>query len=328
MIGRRKFVGLLAGAVTCPLAARAQQSERVRRIVVVQGLAENDSEEQARITGFRETLAKLGWIEGRNLHVDYRWSAIDPARARTYVAEIIGLAPDAIFVNAAPVVAAIRDQISTTPIVFIQTGDPVRADSVRSFARPGGNLTGFVQYEPTIAAKYLQLLKDMVPNVTRVAVLQFENSTWRGDFAAIKAVAPSFAVTPISAVVHDEDEIEQAIVGLAREPNGGLIVPPDNNTLGHRNLIIALAARHGVPAIYAVRAFVAGGGLMSYAADSIDLYRRAAAYVDRILRCERPGDLPVQAPTKYLLVINLSSARALGLNVSPTMLIAADEVIE
>ncbi len=325
---RRKFIMLLGGTVAWPLAARAQQGDRVRRIGVVEAFTENDSEGQARIGSLRESLAKLGWTNGRNVRIEYRWGAIDPNRARAYAAELAAMAPDVIFVDSAPVVAAIRDQIHAIPIVFIQAGDPVQANSVQSFARPGGNLTGFLQYEPTIAGKYLQLLKDIAPSVARVAVMQFENSTWRGDFSAIQAVAPSFAVMPISTIVHNAEDIEQAIIALAQEPNGGLIALSDTNIALHRDLIIALAARHALPAVYPSRPYVAGGGLMSYGVNNIDLYSRAASYVDRILKGEKPSDLPVQAPTKFELVINLKTAKALGLNVSPTLQIAADEVIE
>jgi putative tryptophan/tyrosine transport system substrate-binding protein len=327
-VRRRDFITLLGGtAAAWPLAVRAQQDNRVRRVVVVSGFAEGDSEGQARMAGFRETIAKLGWVDGRNIRIDYRWG-VDPDRAHAVAAELAALAPDVIFAIGGPRVAAIREKIRTIPIVFEQAGDPVRAGSVQSFARPGGNLTGFVAYEPTIAGKYLQLLKQIAPAVTRVAVLEFEDSTWRGDFAAVQAAAPSFFVTPISMIVHNDDEIERAIVTLAQKPDAGLIVPPGNNPTNRRGLIVALAARHGLPAIYNARTFVAAGGLMSYDANVADLYSRAAAYVDRILKGEKVGDLPVQAPTKFRLILNLNVARALGLTVSPAMLIAADEVIE
>jgi putative ABC transport system substrate-binding protein len=228
----------------------------------------------------------------------------------------------------APVVAAVREQTRTLPIVFVQSGDPVQSASVQSFARPGGNATGFLMFEPTINTKYLQLLKDIAPNVSRVAVMQFENSTWRGDFSAIEAVARSLSVTPIAAVVHDAGEIERAMAALAQEPNGGLIMPPDGNTTLHRDLIVALAAKYRLPAVYSDRNFTVGGGLLSYGVDTNDLYRGAAIYVDRILRGAKPGDLPVQAPTKFELVINLKAAKALGLTVPPSMQQFADEVIE
>jgi putative ABC transport system substrate-binding protein len=273
-------------------------------------------------------IAKLGWIDGRNVRIDYRWGAIDLKLARAYAAEFADIPCDVILGTTAPVVAELRDQIRAIPIVFVQAGDPVQANLVQSFAHPGGNLTGFVQYVPTIAGKYLQLLKDIAPTLTRVAVMQFENSMWRGDFAAIQAVAGLFGVAPVSTVVHDADEIERAIIALAQEPNGGLIALPDINMNLRRGLIVALAARHGVPAIYPSRSYVAGGGLMAYGVDNVDLYSRAASYVDRILKGERPADLPVQVPTKFQLVINLNAARALGLTVPPTLLVAADEVIE
>jgi putative tryptophan/tyrosine transport system substrate-binding protein len=325
---RRDFISLVGGAAAWPLAARAQQAGGLRRIGVVAALTETDADGRARIEGFRQGLAKLGWIEGRTARIEYRWGAIDPNRARAYALELAAMPCDVIFVASAPAVSIFRDQIHTIPIVFEQAGDPVLATSAQSFARPGGNLTGFVSYEGTIAAKYLQLLKDIAPNITRAVVLQFENSTWRGDFAAIQAVAGSFGVTVTSAIVHNEDEITRAITGLAREPNGGLIFPGDNNTALHRGLIIALTTRFGLPAIYSNRSWTAGGGLISYGADQVDIYRRAASYVDRVLKGEKPADLPVQTPTKYELIINLNAAKAMGLSVSPTMLIAADEVFE
>ena len=325
---RRDFITLLgSGAAAWPFATRAQQGDRLRRVVVVTGFAEGDGEGQVRIGAFRETIAKFGWVDGRNIRIDYRWDA-GAARAAAIAAELVASMPDVILAVGAPRVAALRERIQTIPIVFVQAGDPVRAGSVQSFARPGGNLTGFMEYEPTIAGKYLQLLKEIAPGVNRVAVLEFEDSTWRGDFAAVQAVASSFAVTAISTIVHNDDEIERAIVALAQKPNSGLIIPSNNNTIRRRGLIVALAGRHGLPAIYPTRTFVTAGGLMSYDADLADLFGRAAGYVDRILKGEKASDLPVQAPTKFRLVINLNAARALGLSVSPNMLIAADEVIE
>jgi putative tryptophan/tyrosine transport system substrate-binding protein len=325
---RRDFITLLGGAAAAwPVAARAQPNERMRRVAVVSGFAEDDGVGQARMARFRETIAKLGWIDGRNIRIDFRWG-VDPDRAHAVAAELAAAMPDVIFAIGGPRVAAIRETIQTIPIVFQQAGDPVLAGSVQSFARPGGNLTGFVDYEPTIAGKYLQLLKEIAPAVTRVAVLQFDDTTWRGDFAAVAAVAPSFAVTAISAIVHNDDEIERAIVALAQAPNAGLILPPGNNATRRRGLIVALAGRHGLPAIYPARDFVAAGGLMSYGSDEADLYGRAAGYVDRILKGAKPEELPVQAPTKFRLLINLNAARALGLTVPSTMLTLADEVIE
>jgi putative ABC transport system substrate-binding protein len=327
-IPRREFITLIGAAAAWPRDARAQQPAGLRRIGVVEGLTETDAGGQARNEGLRQGLAKLGWIDGRTARIEYRWGAIDPNRARAYAAELAAMPCDVIFVSSAPAVAIFREQIRTIPIVFEQAGDPVQATSVQSFARPGGNLTGFLSYEGTIAAKYLQLLKDIAPSITRVSVVQFENSTWRGDLATIQAVAGSFGVTVTSAIVHNDDEITRAITGLAREPNGGLIFPNDTNTALHRGLIIALTTRLGLPAIYPTRIFTSGGGLVSYGADLVDIHRRAASYIDRILKGEKPADLPVQTPTKYELIINLNAAKAMGLNVSPTMLIAADEVIE
>jgi putative tryptophan/tyrosine transport system substrate-binding protein len=327
-MNRRDLITLLGAAAAWPVGARAQQPAGIPRIGIIEAIAESDSEGRARIAGLRDGLAKLGWIDGRNVRIEYRWGAIDLDRARAYAAELTAMAADVVFVDSAPTVAAVRDQIHTIPIVFVQSGDPVQAESVRSFSRPGGNLTGFLQYEPTISTKYLQLLKDIAPSVTRVAVMQFDHSVWRGDFSAIKAVARSFAVTPISTIIHNAADIEQAITALAREPNGGLIIPPDADTIHHRDLIVALAARQRLPAVYSSRPYVAGGGLMSYGVDNIDLYSRAASYVDRILKGAKPGDLPVQAPTKFVLTINLKTAKALGLSVPAAMQQLADEVIE
>jgi putative tryptophan/tyrosine transport system substrate-binding protein len=321
---RRQFITLLGGAATWPVTARAQQPGQLRRIGALMGFAESDPDGMA--AAFREALQSLGWIDGRNVRIDYRWDVVDAARAPA--AELAALAPDVIFVDSAPAVAAMRQQASKVSIVFIQSGDPVQAGNVQGFARPGNNFTGFMSFESTINAKYLQLLKDIAPNVTRVAVMQFENSTWRGDFSVIEAVAPSLAVTPIAAVVHDAGEIERAMSALAQEPNGGLILPPDGRTSANGDLIVALAAKHRLPAVYSARPYVVGGGLMSYGADRHDIFRRAASYVDRILRGEKPSDLPVQAPTKFELVINLKTAKTLGLDVSPALLTRADEVVE
>jgi putative ABC transport system substrate-binding protein len=326
---RRQFITLLGGAAAAwPLAAPAQQPERIRRVAVMEASAEGGPAERPRIAAFVQGLQKAGWTEGRNIRIDYRWGAVDASRARTYAVELAGLAPDVVFAVAEPAVAAMREQTRTIPIVFFQNGDPVQADSVQSLARPGGNVTGFIGFEPTINAKYLQLLKDIAPGLTRVAVMQFENSTWRGDFSTVEAVAGSFGVTAISNVVHDAGEIQRAMAALAQEPNGGLILPPDANTRRHGDLIVALAAKHRLPAIYSNRSYVDEGGLLSYGADPLDLYSRAASYVDRILRGAKPSELAVQAPVKFELVINLKTAKALGLDVSPSLQMGANEVIE
>jgi putative tryptophan/tyrosine transport system substrate-binding protein len=323
---RREFIATLGGAAALPFSARAQQ--RLPRIGVIEAIKENDSEGRARVGGFRDGLAKLGWVDGRTARIEYRWGAIDLDLARAYAAELSAMPVDVMFVASAPTVAAVRDEVHAIPIVFMQSGDPVRADSVQSMSRPGGNLTGFMQYVPSISTKYLQLLKEIAPNVTRVAVMQFDHSTWRGDFTAIQSVAGALGVTPISAVVASDAEIEQAIAALAREPNGGLITPPDTDTILRRDLIMGLARRYKLPDVYPSRVWSLAGGLISYGADIVDLYSRAASYVDRILKGAKPIDLPVQAPTKFQLVINLKTAKALGLTVPPSLLAIADEVIE
>jgi putative ABC transport system substrate-binding protein len=326
---RREFITLLGGAAAVwPLAAGAQQPGRMRRVIFLGNGQESDPRPRVNAAAFRDALQRQGWTVGRDLQIDYRWGAIDPDRARAYATEFAASAPDVIFVQAGPVVTAMREQTRTIPIVFTGSGDPVQAGSVQSFARPGGNVTGFVSFEATINAKYLQLLKDIAPNVTRVAVMQFENSTWRGDFSVIEKVAPSLAITPIAAVVHDAGEIERTMAAFARAPNGGLILPPDGRSSANSDLIVALAAKHRLPAVYSARPYVVGGGLMSYGADRHDIFRRAASYVDRILKGEKPADLPVQAPTKFELVINLKTAKALDLDVSLPLLTRADEVIE
>jgi putative ABC transport system substrate-binding protein len=330
---RRDFITLLGGAavassVSWPLAARAQTTDRVRRVGVLMGFAEGDPVWQAHLAAFRAAFQGLGWTDGRNVRIDYRWAVGDRDRLRGYPEELIGLAPDVIFACPHFAVQALHQRTRTIPIVAVQSGDLVEAGFARSHARPGGNVTGFLLFETTISAKFLQLLKDIAPHVTRVAVMQSESSVWRGDFRAIEAVARSLAVEPIATIVRDAADIERAIVAFAREPNGGLICPPDAATIRHRDLMISLAARHGLPAVYSGREFITSGGLMFYGADFADAFRRAASYVDRILRGAKPADLPVQSPTKFDLVINLKTAKALGLDVPPTLLVAATEVIE
>jgi putative ABC transport system substrate-binding protein len=327
MIRRREFITLLGGAAAWPLAARAQQAERMRRIGVLMGFAESDPEWNARLAAFRAALQELGWTDGRNVRIDTRWAVADP-NPSTHAAELAGLAPDVIFACPHPAAAAVRRQTRTIPIVAAISGDPVRAGLVETYARPGGNVTAFLLFEPTINAKYLQLLKDIAPNVSRVAMVYSENSAWRGDFAAIEAAARAFAVEPVAKLVHHAADIEHEIAEFARTPNGGLIVPPDTATIHHRELIVGLAAKHRLPAVYSFREFVIDGGLMHYATDITDIFRRSASYVDRILRGAKPAELPVQAPTKFELVINLKTAKALGLTVPLPLLGRADEVIE
>ena len=316
-IGRRKFLATLGGAATWPLAARAQQpAERVRRIGVLLHLAAGDPESMTRITAFVQGLERLGWTTGRNARIDYRWAVGDPEHFRRYAAELVALAPDIILASTSPSVAALQQLTRALPIVFVQVADPVGAGFVATLAQPGGNATGFLSFEFGIAGKWLELLKEIVPRVTRAGVLRdASNVAEIGLFGAIQSAAPSVGLelTPIS--LRDADEIERGITAFAREPNRGLIVVGSNLATVHREQIITLAARHRLPAVYPDSVFVANGGLISYGPDRVDQYRRAAAYVDRILKGEKPADLPVQAPTKYQLVINLKTAKALGLTV-------------
>jgi putative ABC transport system substrate-binding protein len=326
---RRDFLTLLGGAAAAwPLAASAQQTERVRRIGVLSALAEDDPESVTRRATFEQTLKALGWTNGSNLRVDYRWSGNDADRIRKLVAELIALAPDLIVTSGNIVLAPMMQATRTIPIVFVQTVDPVGSGFVKSLARPGGNITGFTQFEYSLAAKWVELLKQIAPHVTRAAVIRDPTrGPGIGQFAVVQAIAPSLGMelSPINAL--DVSEMESAIAEFARSPNGGLIVTV-GGTAFQRDLIIALAAKHQLPAVYPYHYFASGGGLISYGPDTIEQYRRAAAYVDRILKGEKPADLPVQAPTKYELVINLKTAKALGLTVPPTLLARADQVIE
>src|SRR5215472_9517725 len=329
-IGRRKFLATLGGAAAAwPLAARAQQAARLRRIGVLLPGAADDPEYQARLTAFLQELAQLGWIDGRNVRIDTRWGVADADRIRKYAAELVALAPDVILANSSAAVAPLLQATRTVPIVFTAVADPVGAGYVDSLARPGGNATGFLIFEYSIAAKWLELLKEIAPHVTRAMVLR-ESALAVGPalFGVIQAAAPSLGVDLRVADVRDAGEIDRAITAFAQGSNGGLIVTGSPGAIFHRGPIVALAARHRLPAVYAVRAFADDGGLISYGADSVDQLRRAAVYVDRILKGEKPADLPVQAPTKYDLVINLKTAKALGLEMPPTVLARADEVIE
>jgi putative tryptophan/tyrosine transport system substrate-binding protein len=326
---RREFITLLGAAVAWPLAARGQQPERMWRIGVLMALPAADPQGQARLVAFVQGLQELGWTDGRNVRIETRWAAGDTDRFRRYAAELIALTPDVILASGGTGVGALLQATRTVPIVFTQTNDPVGAGYVDSLARPGGNATGFTNMEYGVSGKWLELLKEIAPRMARAAV--FRDPTIPqgiGQFGAIQAVAPSLGVELRPIDVHDAPEIERAVTSFARSANGGLIVSGSALTAVHRNLIITLAARHKLPAIYWDRFFVTGGGLISYGPDSIDPHRRAAGYVDRILKGEKPADLPVQAPTKYELVINLKTVKALGLEVPPTLLARADEVIE
>jgi putative ABC transport system substrate-binding protein len=327
---RREFITLLGGAAAgWPLAARAQQSDRIRRIGVLTGLAADDADAQARYAAFVKRLQQLGWTDGRNVRIDARWGAGDADDIRKYAAELAALAPDVILTTGATAVASMLQATRTVPIVFAIVPDPVGAGFVDSLSRPGGNATGFMQFEYSLSAKWLELLKQIAPGVTRAAVLRDAAITAGiGQFAVIQSVAPSVGVEVIPINVRDAGEIERAVTAFARSANGGLIVTASALSVVRRDLIITLAARHKLPAVYFQRFFVTGGGLISYGADFIDEMRRAAGYVDRILKGEKPADLPVQAPTKYELVINLKTAKALSLTIPPTLLARADEVIE
>jgi putative tryptophan/tyrosine transport system substrate-binding protein len=326
---RREFITLLGGAATVwPLAAHAQQPERVRRIGVFMNLAADDPEGQARNTAFVQALQQLGWTDGRNARIDTRWGT-DAGSTRKYAAELVALAPDVILASASTATSALQQMTRTVPIVFVTVIDPVGAGYVESLARPGGNLTGFSLFEYGLSGKWPELLKEIAPGVTRVAVLRDTAvGSGVGQYAIIQAVAPSLGVELRPIDMRDAGEIERGVVAFARVPNSGLIIVGAPSLVVHRNLIITLAARHQLPAVYPLPYFAHSGGLISYGPDSIDPYRRAAGYVDRILKGERPADLPVQAPTKYELTINLKTARALGLDVPTSLLARADEVIE
>jgi putative ABC transport system substrate-binding protein len=327
---RRDFIKSVAGsAAAWPLAVRAQQSERKRRVGVLMGLAADDPEAQDRIAAFEQGLRQLGWTDGGNLQIDYRRGAGESDPTRKYAAELVALAPDVILASGGSVVGALLQATRTVPIVFTQTPDPVAAGFVSSLARPGGNATGFTTAEYGISGKWLELLKEIAPAVTRVAVLRDPSiPAGIGQFASIQSVAPSFGIELSPVDVRDAGEMERAVTAFARGSNSGLIVTSSGSAAVHRELIIALAARYRLPAVYNYRYFATGGGLISYGPDPIDQFRHAAGYVDRILKGEKPGDLPVQAPTKYELAINLKTAKALGLDVPPTLLARADELIE
>jgi ABC-type uncharacterized transport system substrate-binding protein len=329
---RREFISLLGAAAAWPLAARAQQqTDRVRRIGVFVNLAEGDQEGQRSIEAFRRGLGNLGWIEGRNIQVDYRWSpGADTGRIRRVAADLVASKPEAILASATEGLAAFRDATKTIPIVFVSVSDPVGQGFVSNLARPGGNMTGFTAFEFSMGGKWIEILKEIAPKLARVAVV-FNPKTapyFASFLGSIETGAASVGVPWIAAPVNDVADIEPAITAFAREPNGGLICPSDSFTSVHRKVIIPLAAKHRLPAIYTWREFAPDGGLVTYGIDRVDLYRRAAPYVDRILRGANPGDLPIQQPNKFELVINLKTAKALGLEIPPKLLNLADEVIE
>jgi putative tryptophan/tyrosine transport system substrate-binding protein len=326
---RREFITLLGGAAAWPQMARAQQPQRVRRIGVFMPGVADDLEFQAFNAAFLQRLGELGWIVGRDVRIEYRWGAGDTERYRAIAAELVALAPDVVFGFGTATVSALQKATSSVPIVFANVADPVGGGLVESMARPGGNSTGFITHEFGFAGKWLELLKEMAPGVTRAAVMRDSAiGSQIAMFGSIQSVAPSLGVELRPIDTRDPGEIERAVSAFAGEPNSGLIVALGARVILHRDLIVTLAARHRLPAVYPDRAFVAAGGLISYGSDQVDQMRRAASYVDRILKGEKPADLPVQAPTKYELVINLKTAKAIGLAVPDSSLARADEVIE
>jgi ABC-type uncharacterized transport system substrate-binding protein len=326
---RREFISLLSGAAAWPLAVGAQQSERMRRVGVLIPRASNDPESRARIAAFQQGLQQWGWTERRNARIDILWPGGSAEAIRKASAELAALAPDVILAHGGATVGPLLMATSAVPVVFVSVTDPVGAGFVDNLARPGGNATGFILFEYTLSGKWLELLKEIAPGVMRVAVLRdAAMGAGPGQFGVIQALAPSLGLEVAPVNVRDTGEIERSVAGFARSSNGGLIVTGSALTAVHRDLIVTLAARHKLPAVYFERPFVTGGGLVSYGPDVVDQYRLAAGYVDRILKGEKPADLPVQAPTKYELVINLKTAKALGLTIPPTVLARADEVIE
>ena len=327
---RRDLIkGITGSAIAWPLAARAQQAERVRRIGVLLPAASDDAEYQARVGAFLQELSLLGWAIGRNVRIDIRWTAANADQTRRHAAELAALAPDVIVAFGSSTVGPMMQASRNVPIVFPGTVDPVSSGFVDSLSRPGGNATGFVQFEYSLSGKWLELLKEIAPQVARVAVLRDPTvHSGSGQLGSIQTVAPSFGVELRPVDVRDAGEIERAVTAFARSPNGGLIVTGSGPSIVHRDLIITLAARHRLPTTYFDHSMVAAGGLISYGPDFVSLFRQAAGYVDRILKGEKPADMPVQAPTKYLLVINRKTANGLGITIPPSLLARADEVIE
>jgi ABC-type uncharacterized transport system substrate-binding protein len=326
---RREFMALLGGAAAWPLAAHAEQRERMRRVGVLMNLASDDSQAAPRIAAFAQALGELGWVVGRNVQLEYRWGAGDLERYRKYAAELTAIAPDVVMGVGVLISQALLQASRTVPIVFVSVTDPVNAGIVQTLARPGGNATGFLTVEYGMSPKWLELLKEISPRLARVGVMRNPlNPSGAGQLGALQAAAPAFSVETTPMDARDPAEIERAITTFASVPNGGLIVPSQAPMLRNRQTIIALATKHRLPSIYGDRVFTAEGGLISYGPDPLGPYRPAAGYVDRILKGEQPADLPVQAPTRYELVVNLRTAKALGLELPSTILARADEVIE
>jgi putative tryptophan/tyrosine transport system substrate-binding protein len=329
---RREFITVMGSAAAAwPLAARAQQSDQIRRIAALMDTDEGNSDGQTRVAAFRQALEQLGWTDGRNTRIDLRWGGGDVERTRRFAAELVHLSPDVIFAYAKAQLAPLARETRMIPIVFCGASAPVEDGFIASFARPGGNITGFTQYEPSMVGKWLAALKEIAPATARVAiVVNPETAPLRGTFylREFETAATTLGVKPMTNFVHSDTDIEAAMAALGEEPNSGVIVAPETFTTAHRKLFIALAERYRLPAIYGLRQFPATGGLMSYGPDTVDTVRRAAGYIDRILRGEKPADLPVQAPAKFEFIINAKTAKALGLNLPTALLIRADEVIE
>jgi putative ABC transport system substrate-binding protein len=327
---RREFITLLGGAAAWPLAARAQQGDRVRRIGVLMGLDENDPLAKTFLSAFIQALAGLGWTDGRNVRMDLRWAGADINRMRALARELVSLQPDIILPTSVPATAAVQRETRTIPIVFATGVDPLASGIVARLNQPGGKITGFAMYEAPLGGKWLELLSEIAPGLKRAAIMFNPDTTVASTLfmPSLETAARSLKVEPIIAPVHSDVEIETAIIALGREPGGGLVCLPDVFTIAHRAPIISAAARNNVPAVYWASDFAGDGGLLSYGADRVDIYRRAATYVDRILRGAKPAELPVQFPTKFEMVVNLKTAKALGLAVPPLILLRANEVIE
>jgi putative tryptophan/tyrosine transport system substrate-binding protein len=326
---RRDFIALVGGAPAWPLVARAQQPDRTRRIGVLMALRADEPRTKAQLTGLRDGLAQLGWVEGSTIHYDYRFAGGNPDQFSALAKELIALHPEVIFAQSTSVTAALQRETRAIAIVFVEVSDPIGSGFIASLARPGGNLTGIIQYEPGIAGKWLAMLKEITPNLARVALLANPKGTAYEYFLRnARAAASSLGIEIISSPVDNVADIERSISSLARQDNGGLLCPPETFITAHRDLVIALAAEHRLPAVYAWRFFVKDGGLMSYGIDLVDVYQQSASYIDRILRGANPADLPVQTPTRYETAINLKTAKALGLSVPASLLVRADDVIE
>ena len=326
---RREFITLLGGAVACPLAVRAQQAGATRRIGALIAFAKDDPDTEERLAAFRQGLAKRGWVEGRNINMDYRFAAGRSDQFPALAKELVATQPDVILGQTPGGTAALQHETHTIPIVFVNVSDPIGLGFIASLPRPGGNLTGVLHYEATIVGKWLAMLKEIAPRLTRAALLANPKvSSYQYFLRSAEATAPTLGIDLTDDPVQTAADIERAIEALARTPNNGLILPPDASTIVHRDFIVALAARHRLPAVYALKTFVTAGGLMSYGTDQNDLFRLAASYIDRILHGDKPADLPVQAPTRFETTVNLKTAKALGLDVPAHLLVAADEVIE